>query len=365
MKRLALGLGIGSLLLVACSDDTTTPGGSAGTSGTGNTAGTSGAGGSSSGATSGGSAGMTTAAGSGGSAAGTGGSTAGTGGAGGSASGSGGGGGTGGGTACDTKLGKAIKFAEKTKDLVAGDLGADATFGDKARTVELWAKFGEKSWTAEQSILELGKPGQPDDGNNVFGIDMSGRKGAGGVFGPYTHGVSDNNGMDAKPFLDNTATTVGWLHLSWSYDPTKMPANTRLEFTVNGNVLPTEWNQGKYDQTGGKLVHNTGFVLLGASQNFGNDGWDGAMDEVRIWSVYRTPQQIKDNMNVIVKPDTAGLVAYYQFNEADAANIADSTKNAAHKLAACTAGGGACPSANATAPTFVDSDIPGTFTCAP
>ena len=108
-----------------------------------------------------------------------------------------------------------------------------------------------------------------------------------------------------------------------------------------------------------------GFVLLGASQNFGHPGWDGVMDEVRIWTVARTAQQIKDNMNVIMKPTTPGLLAYYQFNEAEAANVKDSTGNAAHKLAACTAAGGACPEANAQAPTFVDSDIPGPFTCAP
>jgi hypothetical protein len=367
MKLFAMGLGMSGLLLAACGDDATpNPGG---TSGTANN--TSGSGGSASGASSGGSssgAGMTTAgAATGGSVSGSGGSaggSAGTAGAGGSG-GTGGSGGAGG-SACDPGLGKAIKFTEKKKDLVAGDLGADAPQGDSARTLELWAKFGgANSWTAEQSIIELGKPSQPDLGNNVFGIDMSGRKGAGGVFGPYTHGVSDNNGMSAMPFLDNTAEAVGWLHLAWSYDPSKSPANTRLQFTVDGKVLPTEFQQDKWDDTGGKLVINTGYVLLGASQGFGNEGWDGVMDEVRIWNVARSPQQITDNMKVIVKPDTAGLVAYYQFNEGDAANVADSTKKATHKLSACTAAGMACPAVNDLVPTFVTSDIPGPFTCAP
>jgi hypothetical protein len=360
MKRIAIGLGVsGLLLLVACGEDSPATQNTAGAAGM-STSG-SGTGGSASGGPAGGSAGIT-AAGSGGAAAGSGGAAAGSGGSGGGGGAGGGSSGAGGGTACDTKLGKAIKFAEKTKDMVAGDLGADGIMGDGARTLELWAKFTSvNSWTAEQSIIELGKPSQPDDGNNVFGIDMSGRKGAGGVFGPYTHGVSDNNGMNAMPFLDNTAENVGWLHLSWAYDP----PNHKLEFTVNGNVLPTEFVQAKYDATGGKLVQNTGFVLLGASQNFGNEGWDGVMDEVRIWNVYRTAQQVKDNMTVIMKPDTAGLVAYYQFNEADAANVADSTKKATHKLAACTAAGPGCPSTNTAMPTFVDSDIPGTFSCAP
>ena len=266
-----------------------------------------------------------------------------------------------GGACCDTKLGKAIHFTNAV-DMVAGDLGADATLGDKPRTLELWGKFEVGSWAQEFSIIEIGKPAQPDLHNNVFGIDMSGRKGNGGAFGPYIHGASDNNGQGV--FLDNTPEAAGWLHLSWSYDPTKNPLNTRLEFTVNGTVIPVEFTQSEWDKTG-MLVGNTGYVLLGASQNFGHPGWTGAMDEVRLWSVYRTPQQIKDSMKQIVKPDTAGLIAYYQFNEADAANVGDSTKKAAHKLAACTAVAGACPEMNAQAPTFVDSDIPGPFTCAP
>lgn len=373
MKRVGIGLGIiGVLLAAACSDDAgpVTSGGSSGSGNAGSPA--TGGGGSGGGATGGSSSGGSTTAagmaGSGTAGGGSGGMTAGSGGSGGASggtAGSGGSGGSGGGAAaCETKLGKAIKFNGDVADSVAGDLGADATFGDKARTVELWAKYvGQKSWAGEHTILEIGKPSQPDNGNNVWGFDMTGWSNGTGTFGPYTHGVSDNN-TGASPLpTKQVANDVGWLHLSWSYDPSKQDASKRLEFTVDGDVLPTEFNQGKYNATGGKLVTNTGYVLLGASQNFGKEGWDGVMDEVRIWDVYRTPQQIKDNMRVIVKPDAPGLVAYYQFNEGDAANVSDSTKKAAHKLSACTAAGGACSNANGAAPTFVESDITGTFTC--
>ncbi len=367
MKRLGICFGISGLLLgAACSSDpaptpaTTGTAGSGGSSGAGTTAGNS-PGGSASGNTSTAGSGMVTAGtASGGGGAATAGGTAGTGGAAGSA-GTGGGGGTAGAGTCDTKLGKAIHFTNAV-DMVAGDLQADATLADKPRTLEMWAKFEVGSWAQEFSIIEIGKPANPDNHNNVFGIDMSGRKGNGGAFGPYIHGASDNNGQAV--FLDNTPEAAGWLHLSWAYDPSKQDLSKRLEFTVNGDVIPVEFSQSEWDKTG-MLVGNTGYVLLGASQAFGHKGWTGAMDEVRLWSVYRTPAQIKESMKQIVKPDAAGLIAYYQFNEADAANVSDSTKKATHKLAACTAAGGACPEANAQAPTFVDSDIPGPFTCAP
>ena len=69
-------------------------------------------------------------------------------------------------------------------------------------------------------------------------------------------------------------------------------------------------------------------------------------------------------MKVIQKPTTTGLVAYYQFNEGTGGDVGDSTGKAAHKLSACTAAGGACKVANAAMPSWVDSDIPGPFTCA-
>ena len=367
MKRLGICFGIGGLLLgAACAEDPVTPNNHA-TSGSGGSAPTAGtpAGGTAPTGGSNAGAGMTAGTATGGSSAGT--AAGGSAGAAGAVSvGGGGSGGSAGGGACETKAGKALKFAGDKIDSVAGDLGTDAELGDKPRTLELWAKFtSAKSWTAEHSIIELGTPGNPDNGNNVFGIDMSGRNGGDGVFGPYTHGVSDNNGNNAMPKL-TAVEAVGWLHLSWSYDPTKNPANTRLQFTVNGDVLPTQFDQAAWDKTSGKLVGNTGFVLLGSSQNFGPDdgGWDGVMDEVRIWSVARTAAEIKADMNVIMKPTTPGLLAYYQFNETDLTNVKDSTGNAAHKLAACTAAAGACSRANTQPPTFVDSDVP-PFTCAP
>ena len=150
----------------------------------------------------------------------------------------------------------------------------------------------------------------------VWGIDMSGRNGTSGVFGPYTNGVSDNNGTNAPPQLVNTPVDVGWLHLSWAYQGN----GGKLEFTVDGNVLPTQ-----VPPAGFMLNLTPGLVLLGASQNFGNGGWDGIMDEVRIWKVYRTPQQVKDNMRVILKGTEAGLSAYYNFNEATGTDVNDVT----------------------------------------
>jgi hypothetical protein len=373
MIRLNLGFGtVGLLLLgVACSveDPTPTPstGGSAGTA----TMAGSSSGGSASGSAAGGMAGTATAGtttggagsgsggSSGGSSAGTAGTSAGSGGSsagsGGSAGGgSGGSSGSGGGGSCDATMGKALKFDGGKIDNLTANLGADLPGGNKNRTIELWAKFtGASSWTAERSIIETGK--HVTEGNQILGIDMSGRKSATqGLFGPYTNGFSDNNGSDGV--VVDAAPDVGWLHLAWSFDIT-----TGLSFTVNGVQKPVQMG-------GTKLTLNLtpGIVTLGCSQNFGSpDGWAGVMDEVKIWSVSKTPADILANMRVIPKADTAGLVAYYRFSEGTGTDVADAAKKASHTLKACTATGEICPAVNNAPPAWVDSDVPGTFTCAP
>lgn len=358
MKRLGICFGISGLLLgAACSSDPEpATGGAAGSGGSaGTTAGNS-AGGSASGSTSAGSGGMVT-AGSAGKGGGGAGGTAGAGGAAGAA-GTGGASGAGGGAACDGKTGKAMKFASGVNDMIAGDVGADIPSGDMPRTLELWAKFTSiESWTGEHSIIELGRPAGPD---HVWGIDMSGYAKTVsdnfGLFGPYSNCNcnSDHNG-DKGIKLANTAPDVGWLHLSWGY----AGAGGKTQFTVNGEELPTQ------PRANFTLNITPGLILLGASQDFGPTGWDGVMDEVRIWKVLRTPAEIKANMKVKLKGTEAGLGVYYNFDEATGTDVADVTKTASRTLKNCTAAGGACKEANKAMATRVDSDIPGPFTCAP
>ncbi|MCB9892111.1 MAG: LamG domain-containing protein [Planctomycetes bacterium] len=54
----------------------------------------------------------------------------------------------------------------------------------------------------------------------------------------------------------------------------------------------------------------------------------GAIDEVRIWNVARTPQQIARHMNCVIDDQTPGLVAHYTFDEAlGSQQVLDGTSN--------------------------------------
>jgi hypothetical protein len=240
-----------------------------------------------------------------------------------------------------------------TVDFISGDLGADFPGGDVARTIEVWAKYtGATSWTAEQSIMETGLAMGGTD--RVLGLDNSGYTGTTAHFGPYTNGYSDNNG--AGVVVMNIPQT-GWIHLSWSYTGN----HGTLSFTVNG-VEHAVMN------TGGTPTMNftPGIVTLGRSQTFGNNGWIGVMDEVRLWSVARTPAEVARDMNVVLKGTETGLVGYYRFDEGAGTFTDDVSKKASHRLTTCTATNATtCMRANATNVIhWVASDLPA-FTCAP
>jgi hypothetical protein len=253
------------------------------------------------------------------------------------------------GAACSTQFGKALQFDGTKVDIFAGDLGADLPGGNSNRTIELWAKFtGPGSWVKDRTIIETGK--RIVGGNQVLGIRASGT--GDGILIPYTDGFSGGT------VTFGAFSAAGWKHLAWSFD-----TETGLLFTVDGAKYPVQMG----DQM---LTMNltAGIVTLGASQvqALGALGWDGVIDEVKIWSVSKSAAEIYRGMRVVPAPNTPGLVAYYRFNEGSGDYTDDESKHPTHRLRACAAAGPACPQANDAHVQWVDSDLGsvGPFTCA-
>jgi hypothetical protein len=61
-----------------------------------------------------------------------------------------------------------------------------------------------------------------------------------------------------------------------------------------------------------------GADYLGSARYF-----NGKIDEVRIWNVARSEQELQENMHLTLKGNETGLVSYWQFNEGAGAGVAD------------------------------------------
>lgn len=234
--------------------------------------------------------------------------------------------------------GKALQFSSAVEDLVKADLGADLPIMRASRTVEMWAWFsGPKAWVAEHSLMEYGAGKMC----NVFGIDVEKWTATAAQLDPYGNGCGSDNTVTLKPTVPET----GWLHLAWAYDGT---ANM-FQFTVNGVVqpIPSKMATDKWNTTASP-------VTIGAANEFGKLGFDGKIDEFRVWNVFRSEADIKRDMKVILKGTEPGLVAYFHFDEGTGMTAADATGKGHTAMMVST-----------TKPMWVASDIPGPFTCAP
>jgi hypothetical protein len=268
----------------------------------------------------------------------------------------------------------ALQFEGQTPDLVQATI-ANLPTGRASRTIELWAWFdgSRSSWVNEHGLFETGdrNSGAPG-GCHEFAVNST-AWGPGqtlAMLHPYGNCNSVDNffNLPADTFPSNSKS--GWVHVSFAYD---MMANN-FQFTINGNAMldigtgagaagrthpedtwPAEPGWGTTSYPRGNLLS------IGTTPQFaGPTGWQGKIDEVRVWSVFRTAADIRATMKVMLKGNEPGLVAYYKFDEGTGTTIADATGDATNVATMVPT-----PGFSMTPPTWVVSDIPGPFTCAP
>ena len=108
-----------------------------------------------------------------------------------------------------------------------------------------------------------------------------------------------------------------WMHVAFVYNRTNMVLYTNGQVAAvqpaTGNILDTVPSQNDL-RIGGRQ---------GSSQFF-----EGAIDDVRIWNIARTPAEIAADSNLKLTVPQPGLAAYLRFDEgtgSTTANLADST----------------------------------------
>jgi hypothetical protein len=162
---------------------------------------------------------------------------------------------------------------------------------------------------------------------------------------PWTDGVYDD---DSGKYLGITSTMSQWVHVAIVWD------GTALITYVNGVVRIT--TPAPPNQT---LITLAGPFTVGCLPlNF--SCFNGLFDEVRVWSVARTPDEIMANYTKALVGNEAGLVGYWKFDDAPGSpTAADSATTPGH-----VAHPGVLMSAtDAGAPTFVTPDPPAPVAC--
>jgi hypothetical protein len=281
------------------------------------------------------------------------------------------------GAPCSTDPGMALQFQGQTPDLVQANI-AKLPIGRASRTIELWAWFdgSGSSWVNEHGLFQTGDRYADDGGNGNECHEFALNSTAWGpgqtlaMLHPYGNCDSVDNFFNLPADTFPPSSKAGWVHISFGYD---MSANN-FQFTINGNPMldigtgagaagrTHPENDWPADPSWTTTSYPAGNLLsIGTTPQFaGPTGWQGKIDELRVWSVFRTAQEIQANMRVMLKGNEPGLVAYYKFDEGTGTTMADATgdpSNAAQMIQ--TSGYPMTP------PTWVVSDIPGPFTCAP
>ncbi|MCR9063455.1 MAG: LamG domain-containing protein [Cytophagales bacterium] len=118
----------------------------------------------------------------------------------------------------------------------------------------------------------------------------------------------------------------------WKYSIDAVPENTwtHVAITLQGGTLSFYING----------VESGNAILSSAFQdnlpmNIGRqqpsycqcNHFNGSMDELRLWNVAKSQAEIQASMKTGVAHNSAGLVAYYKFNEASATSVIDATSN--------------------------------------
>ncbi len=119
----------------------------------------------------------------------------------------------------------------------------------------------------------------------------------------------------------------GWIYSGgsiplnqWSHIALVFQTGTNgVKFYLNGSLLSQA-------TASGSLTTNTGEFAIGkqAPGNCDCNYFQGKIDEVRVWGIARTEQQIRENMHRTLSGTETGLISYWQFNEGSGTTAADS-----------------------------------------
>jgi hypothetical protein len=182
-------------------------------------------------------------------------------------------------------------------------------------TMECWIKFN--SLSGDQEIISKSFPHQGIElvlHNNALNVYcMYDPENYSYINYPISNNMPDPMMEGATPNLQENV----WYHLAFTWNGSK----ESMQLYVNGKIAGNRTDVGDINITG---IANTGDLLIGNWNNMDRP-LNASVDEVRLWTTYRSANEIKTGMYNEVPVHTAGLQAYYKFNEGAGSTTANSS----------------------------------------
>lgn len=122
--------------------------------------------------------------------------------------------------------------------------------------------------------------------------------------GKVNFNLGDGSGFNELDTDNNTLTTGQWYHIAATYD------GAEQKIYVNGQLVK--------QQNMSSSIASTSNILAIGNWSLGTQrGFNGVIDEVRIWDVARTPAEINEykDKEIPASEQTANLKVYYRLNQ--------------------------------------------------
>jgi hypothetical protein len=117
----------------------------------------------------------------------------------------------------------------------------------------------------------------------------------------------------------------------WVYSTGTVPENTwtHVAITLNAGTLTFYINGVASGTAAVTFSQDNQPMNIGRQQPSACvcNHFNGSMDEVRLWNVVKNATQLQSNMNKSIPTNSAGLVAYYKFDEGTGTTTADASGN--------------------------------------
>lgn len=169
----------------------------------------------------------------------------------------------------------------------------DASLG-ASFTLETWVK------TSSSNCTLLAKTDSSETDLKQLRVNAFGRL-------LYTDGISTLEQSTESPAVNDNA----WHHVALAYNATAGRGYLYLD-----GICVADSDLGFSDTPGGTMyVQDASFT--------------GFLDDIRLWSITRTAEEIGNNMNLVPSWDSDGLIGYWPMNEGVGAQVFDAT-NFAH-----------------------------------